>query len=175
MTQLNDKEHAAQMADMKAFDEQMPCIGIFWYDPEDHSLFGVGKKELTPKMVEDARGKGVDVINYQDSGHKAAIEREQCDACIDTAKCEQARAELKEYFRAQAKHTPTKFKGDYTQVPRGRVAWNIDKFIVLVGHWAEPIQDELTDLLEQEFSLPYFEFVYDEHWDLGHGWSGDMP
>ena len=24
-------------------------------------------------------------------------------------------------------------------------------------------------------TLPYFEFVYDEHWDLGHGWSGDMP
>lgn len=140
MTQLNDKEHAAQMADMKAFDEQMPCIGIFWYDPEDHSLFGVGKKELTPKMVEDAADKGLPFINYP-----------------------------------TLQHTPTKFKGDYTQVPRGRVAWNIDKFIVLVGHWAEPIQDELTALLEQEFSLPYFEFVYDEHWDLGHGWSGDMP
>lgn len=57
----------------------------------------------------------------------------------------------------------------------GRVAWNIDKFIVLVGKWAEPIQDELAALLEQEFSLPYFEFKYDEHWDLGHGWSGDIP
>ena len=34
--------------------------------------------------------------------------------------------------------------------------------------------DELTTLVEEEFSLPYFEFVYDEHWDLGHGWSGDM-
>ena len=72
----------------------------------------------------------------------------------------------KEYFRAQANHTKTKFKGDYTQIPRGRVAWTIDRFIVLVGHWAEPIQDELTELLEKEFSLPYFEFVYDEHWDL---------
>lgn len=60
------------------------------------------------------------------------------------------------------------------QIPRGCVAWNIDKFIVIVGHWADPIQDELTELLEQEFSLPYFEFVYDEHLDLGHGWSGDM-
>jgi len=87
----------------------------------------------------------------------------------------------------KAKHEDTKFKGDYTQVPRGRVAWNIDKFIVLVGHWAEPILDELTTLIEDEFSLPYFEFVYDEHscvplvaseqsssGDLGHGWSGDM-
>ena len=81
---------------------------------------------------------------------------------LSSSEREQARAKLK-------------FKGDYTQVPRGRVAWTIDKFIVLVGKWAEPIQDELTELLEQEFSLPYFEFVYDEHWDLGHGWSGDMP
>ena len=66
------------MADMASFDEQMPCVGIFWYDPEEHNFFGVHKKEITPKMVE-------------------------------------------------------------------------------------------------EFSLPYFEFVYDYHWDLGHGWSGDMP
>lgn len=80
----------------------------------------------------------------------------------------------KEYFKAQAMHEETKFKGDYTQIPQGRVAWNIDKFIVLVGQWAEPILDELTAMIEKEFSLPYFEFVYDEHWDLGHGWSGDM-
>ena len=89
------------MADMASFDEQMPCVGIFWYDPEEHNFFGVHN--------------------------------------------------------------------------RGRVAWNVNKFIVLVGKWAEPIQNELTELLEQEFSLPYFEFVYDYHWDLGHGWSGDMP
>ena len=135
MTQLSDKDHQAQMADMASFDEQMPCIGIFWYDPQEHNFFGVHKKEITPQMVEEAAEKGVPFIT----------------------------------------HEPAKFKGDYTQVPRGRVAWNIDKFIVLVGKWAEPIQDELTELLEQEFSLPYFEFVYDEHWDLGHGWSGDMP
>lgn len=55
------------------------------------------------------------------------------------------------------------------------MAWTINRFIVLVGHWGEPIQEELTELLEKEFSLSYFEFVYDEHWDLGHGWWGDMP
>ena len=27
MTQLNDKDHKAQMEDMKSFDEQMPCTG----------------------------------------------------------------------------------------------------------------------------------------------------
>ena len=138
MTQLSDKEHNAQMADMASFDEQMPCIGIFWYDPEDHSFFGVHKKEITPKMVEEARTQGVDVIDYPLSS---------------------------------LLHQPS----DIKQRECGRVAWNVNKFIVLVGKWAEPIQDELTELLEREFSLPYFEFVYDHHWDLGHGWSGDMP
>ena len=154
MTQLNDKDRQAQMDDMRSFDEQMPCVGIFWYDPDEHNLFGVRKQELTPKQVEEAAEKGMPFINYPHLHRQVWA---------------------KEYFRAQAKHEPTKFKGDYTQIPRGRVTWNIDKFIVLVGHWAEPIEEELTALLEQEFSLPYFEYVYDEHWDLGHGWSGDMP
>ena len=136
MTHLNEKDKALQMADMKSFDEQMPSVGIFWYDSTDHSLFGVRKKELTPREVEEAAEKGKPFINYPHL-HRQVWAKE------------------------------------YT-LPCGRVAWTIDKFIVLVGHWAEPIQDELTELLEQEFSLPYFEFVYDEHWDLGHGWSGDM-
>lgn len=153
MNKLSSEEHSAQMASMKAFDEQMPCIGIFWYDAEDHSFFGVRKLELTPKMVEEAAEKGLPFINYPHLHRQVWA---------------------KEYFRAQAKREDTKFKGDYTQIPRGRVAWNINKFIVLVGKWAFPIEEELTALIEEEFSLPYFEFVYDEHWDLGHGWSGDM-
>ena len=109
------------MADMKSFDEEMPSIGIFLYNPQDHSLFGVCKKLLTPLEVEEARAKGVEVINY-----------------------------------------PELHYTHHTQMPRGRVAWNTDKFIVLVGKWAEPVQDELTQLLEDTFHLPYFEFVYDE-------------
>ena len=153
MTVLSDSAKQAQMADMKSFDEPMPAIGIFWYDPKEHAFFGVYKKELTPKMVEEAAQKGLPFINYPKLHRQ--IWKEQ-------------------YFRAVAAHKPTKFVGDYTQIPRGRVSWNIDKFIVLVGKWAEDIQDELTTLIEQHFALPYFEFVYDEHWDLGHGWSGDL-
>ena len=138
MTHLSDKDHKAQMAAMKAFDEQMPCIGIFWYDPEEHALCDVHKKELTPGMIEAAAKNDIHYIDYSTSSllHQTS---------------------------------------DIKRSAAGQVAWNIDKFIVLVGKWAEPIQDELTELLEQEFSLPYFEFVYDSHWDLGHGWSGDMP
>ena len=138
---------------MRQFDEQMPCVGIFWYDPADKVLFGVRKQELTPKMVEEFADKGLPFINTPELHHEVWA---------------------KEYLRAEAKQEETKFTGDYTLVPRGRVAWNINKFIVLVGKWAKPIEDKLTELIEKEFSVPYFEFVYDYHWDLGHGWSGDM-
>ena len=121
------------MNDMRSFDEQMPCVGIFWYDPADHSFFGVRKKEITPQMVEDAAEKGSPVISYPD-----------------------VRGEL---------------SADDSRLA-GRVVWSIDKFIVLVGKWAEPMQEALTELLEKEFSLPYFEFVYDEHWDLSTGGRG---
>lgn len=150
MTKLSEKAHNAQMADMKAFDEQMPCVGIFWYDTKEHQFFGVHKKELTPREVEEAAKNGIYNIEYS----------------ADTAE----QTEDNKYLS-----TITSQLSTLSVVPRGRVAWTIDKFIVLLGKWAEPIQEQLTELLEQEFSLPYFEFVYDEHWDLGHGWSGDMP
>ena len=131
MTQLTDQERTAQMNDMRSFDEQMPCVGIFWYDPADHSFFGVRKKEITPVMVEEAAKKGSPFISYPQMQGELSVD----DSSLG-----------------------------------GRVVWSIDKFIVLVGKWAEPIQEELSELLEKEFSLPYFEFVYDKHWDLRYGW-----
>ena len=130
MTTLSQSEKKAIMADMKSFDEPMPAVGIFWYDTEEHDFFGVYKKELTPKMVEEAKAQGIKVINFG--------------------------------------------KPDYSKATSGRVAWNIDKFIVFVGQWAKDKEEELTELIEKYFALPYFEFRYDEHWDLGHGWSGDL-
>ena len=153
MTTLTQEQKDAQMASMKSFDEDMPSVGIFWYDAQEHEFFGVYKKELTPKMIEEAADKGLPFINYPKLHRHIWKEK---------------------YFRALASHKPTRFTGDYTMIPRGRVAWNIDKFIVFVGKWAEDIQDELTELINQHFALPFFEFVYDEHWDLGHGWSGDF-
>ena len=58
MTQLTDQERTAQMNDMRSFDEQMPCVGIFWYDPADRSF------EITPQMVEEAAEKGSPFISY---------------------------------------------------------------------------------------------------------------
>lgn len=153
MTTLSQEDKAAMMADMKSLDEDMPSVGIFWYDTEEHDFFGVYKRELTPKMIEDAADKGLPFINYPKLHRQ--VWKEQ-------------------YFRALSQHKPTRFTGDYTIIPRGRVAWSINKFVVFVGKWAEGKEEELTKLIEKYFALPFFEFIYDEHWDLGHGWSGDF-
>lgn len=130
MPQLSDEEHNALMADMKSFDKQMPCVGSFSYDPEKHAFFGVQKKEITPREIEELAKRGVFLIK-----HPERIESKPglCGGCV---------------------------------------VWNKDKFTVLVGKWTESVQEELTVFVEAEFSLPYFEFVYDEHLDLDHGYKG---
>lgn len=120
MTHLSDKDRAAQMADMISFDEPMPSVGSFSFDPVQKTLFNVRKMELTPQMIEDARAKSIQIIESPDQPR------------------------------------------DHT-VLGGSVRWNTDKFEILVGHWAEPILDELTSLVEKEFSLPYYGFVFDEN------------
>ena len=64
MTTLTQEQKDAQMASMKSFDEDMPSVGIFWYDAQEHEFFGVYKKELTPKMIEEAADNGLPFINY---------------------------------------------------------------------------------------------------------------
>lgn len=150
---MSETERQQQMDAMRSFDEPMPQVGIFWYGLEDKTFFGVCKHEFTPRQVEEAADQGLPFVNYPHL-HRQIWARE--------------------FFRAQATHEPTKFKGDYTQIPRGRVAWIINKFIVFVGQWAKPIETELSAMIEKEFALPYFELDYDEHWDFGHGWSGNI-
>lgn len=132
---MSEKEIQQQMDAMRALDEPMPQVGIFWFDPVDHSFFGVRKQELTPKRIEDFAAKGIrtiDITNLNTGFKIDSIER----------------------------------NGQLVQI-----VWNVNKFNVVVGQWAKPIEDELYQMIEQEFALPYFEFVYDEQWDLGHGWS----
>lgn len=50
------------MADMKSFDEPMPSVGSFSFDPKQKSLFNVRKMEVTPEMIEDERAKGLQLI-----------------------------------------------------------------------------------------------------------------
>ena len=117
MAWLSEEEHNTLMADMKSFNEQMPCVGIFWYDPEKRAFFGVHKR-------------GVFLIKHPE--------------------------------RIESK----------TGLCGGCVVWNKDKFVVHVGKWAESVQEELTRLVEAEFSLPYFEFKYDEHLGRDYNYKG---
>lgn len=63
LIQLSNKNYDAQMVDMKIFDETIPSVGIFWYDPQEHSFFGEHRKEITPRKVEEAAEKGVPFIS----------------------------------------------------------------------------------------------------------------
>jgi len=135
MRSLKDNDPAARaalMADLRSScSGQLPSMGIFWYNPEEHTLYGVRKEELFPVRVDAAASDGLPFINYPELHHDVWNQL----------------------------HLP----GEYESTPRGRVSWVIDKFVVLVGEWAWPVQEELAALLEEEFSLTCFEFVFDSH------------
>lgn len=52
------------MNDMRSFDEPMPSVGVFRYNPNEHDLFDINKKELTPKMIEAFKQQGIQIIDY---------------------------------------------------------------------------------------------------------------
>jgi len=65
---------------------------------------------------------------------------------------------------------------DYTQRPRGRVfEFKNEGFKVFVGEWINKYPEAKEEILF-EFQLPKdkTEFVIDEHWDIGHGWSQEF-
>lgn len=134
---MSDQELQQQMDAMCALDEPMPQVGTFWFDPNDYTFFGVRKQELTPKRIEEFAAKGVRIIDIT-----------ALDLNID-----------------DSISTRTLRESGERGLLRGRVAWNINKFIVFVGQWANPIEGELSEMIEKEFALPYFEFVYDIHCD----------
>lgn len=114
--------------------DESSAVGIFWYNAETHSLFGVRKESVSLERMEDAARDGYPFIIYPETNEEVWQQE--------------------------------KFSGDYARTPRGRVSWIVNKFVVLVGSWARPIQGELTALLQSEFSLPSLDLVFDRHWDV---------
>ena len=132
MKKLSDTSHSALMSDLsRSCSGQLPSVGIFWYNPEEHALCGVRKKEMSPVWAEAAASDGLPFINYPE------LHRDVWNQL--------------------------NLSGEYDVAPRGRVSWVIDKFVVLVGEWARPVEAELSSLVEEEFSLPCFEVVFDSH------------
>ncbi|MBR3945700.1 MAG: hypothetical protein IKJ56_01205 [Bacteroidales bacterium] len=151
----DEQEHDELIEIMAGFiDNGKPKVGIFWYDIADNSLFGVEKTDADKAIF----------ING-----KATINKSPKDYW------------QKQHHRATAKGDTTSIfytESNYTMIPCGRIFQNEadGKFQVYVGHWLNSIDlEKFREILEDEFNLPSdFEFVVDEHWDLGHGWSEEF-
>ena len=125
-----------------------PCVGIFWYDPNEDELFGVRSN-----LAEDTEYYYSDMLNQY----------------VRTTKFLHYAIWQKESNRGKDERFQTL---DYTKYPRGRIFEIKDKgFEVYVGNWIKDYP-QCKQLIIDEFDLPQnTEFIIDVHWDLGHGWS----
>ena len=124
-----------------------PEVGIFWYDPESQSLFGIRSADVEDVDFYHSTLFGTDVKTCRPLHYKVWE---------------------KEHFRGKDQ----RFSGNYTQTPRGRVFFVKDKgFVVIVGSWIKQYPEAMDEILF-EFNLPDdTEFRRDKHWDIGHGAS----
>ena len=148
----SDSSNSAIEAMIDSFDSQEdPCIGPFWYDPENDELFGqsVTLAKDRPFFKSSQFNKEIK------TGH--ALHKN-----IWNKKLRQGRDK--------------RFTGDYTKVPRGRVfEFKDEGFVVFTGDWIDEYPSA-KELIIDEFQLPKdnTKFVKDSHWDIGHGWSDEF-
>lgn len=160
ITVASSESHKEMIDVMSAFfDDGKPQVGIFWVDYVHNTLFGV-QKDDAEKYIEQ---HGVGTLHklhrtYWQKQHHRAV----------------AKADSSSIFYVEQ---------NYTLIPRGRVFVRPDGSVyVTVGHWINGEingqrvvnQQAIREAIADEFNLPDdFEFVIDEHWDIGHGWSED--
>ena len=148
----NSDTNAAIEAMIDSFNEQdEPMVGPFWYDPIKKEVYGhiVALAKDRPFYYSHSWKKEVKTGSAL---HKSIWERE--------------------FFR----HKDKRFSGDYTQKPRGSVfEFKDEGFKVFVGEWINDYPEAKEEIL-YAFQLPRdnTEFVVDEHWDIGHGWSQEF-
>lgn len=131
--------------DMQYQEDTM--VGSFWYDTENNELFGVDQVPASSRSFFHSQQFGFDIrtgpVLHQTRWKKEAMKKRD-----------------------------NRFSGDYTQVPRGRVfEFKNTGFVVFTGSWINDYPEAKTEIIV-DFSLPADTvFMYDEHWDIGHGWS----
>ena len=148
----SQETNAAMDAMLDSFESQgSPCVGPFWYDPENDELFGQSLTLASDRPFFKSLQFGAEVR----TGH----------------------ALHKSIWKKKSMQGKDKrFSGDYTQVPRGRVfEFKGQGFKVFVGSWIDDYPSAKGQIID-EFDLPRdnTEFVKDSHWDLGHGWSEEF-
>ena len=148
----NDEVVNSAMDVMSNNDEfqDEPFVGCFWYDPNKNELYGVGKT-----MAMD--------VNYYKS--------KQWGKNVKTGRLLHQSIWNKQSHRGKDR----RFSGDYTIRPRGRVfEFENEGFKVFTGSWINNYPSAKEEIL-YEFQLPEnTEFITDEHWDIGHGWSDEF-
>jgi hypothetical protein len=151
MSNKERQEMMQLMADNFEFQEE-PKLGIFWYDEANDTLLGVVKIEAidVPFSSELAERKTIRSL------HKSWWQKQ------------------KMRYRAGRENNKI-FEKEYTKIPRGRIFQRKtdNVFEIMCGSW---INEHILELVIEEFDLQKqaVETVIDEHWELGHGWSGDF-
>jgi hypothetical protein len=149
---LSEAEEKELKEIMKTYNSNdVPQIGLFWYNPEKKKLVGVYKDRYDIVWEQQKKkGSKYPIVSYpvlhKDLWHEVVA----------------------------SKQLPS---GDYTEIPRGRIWFYPEtfEFKIMIGKWIEDYP-EAKNLIIKEMNLEKVNpvFAYGKHWDLGSGWSGDL-
>lgn len=141
VNKASKESHDRSIREMsKFFESDRPKLGIFWFNPTTFSLFGVSKEDADVCIAEGH--------STYPKLHKTFWQ--------------------KQHHRARAKGDVSSLyyeEHNYTMIPRGRVFFENEAYIVRVGEWLNEIdKDRFYELIQDEFSLPDdYIFEIDEH------------
>ena len=131
--------------------QDLPRVGIFWYDVKNDDLFGVVSSQISEASV----SAGLSSVN--------TLHRDWWK---------------KQYNKLKYKNNDKEqypFVGDYKDTPRGRVFYDnrTGLFVIKLGSWINKYP-KAKFLIIDEFNLNEqdYRFEIDSHWEVGHGWEG---
>lgn len=150
---LRESDEVNAMLDLMQNNDQFkddPYVGSFWYDPDKDELFGI-----------------YSVLADREKFYKSKLFNQKVRTGTKLHK--------DIWRKEQFKKKDRRFNGDHTLVPRGRVFQLEDgSFKVMVGDWIDEYP-QVKDEVLFEFQLPEdTEFVKDEHWNIGRGFSDEF-
>lgn len=151
--QTTKEEHDKSIAVMEKYlhDQDGGKVGIFWYDTQTKSLFGV---VAVDKDQFSGANAGGGLITCRELHYKVW-----------------QKGFNKQKFKLNGKGP---FVGDYKDTPRGRVFYNIktETYEIKVGDWIDKHPEAIDEIL-YEFDLDdkKYKVIKDFHWDIGSGWE----
>jgi len=131
-----------------------PKVGMFWFNPERNRLVGV-RSAFAHDLAFNSKGRKT----VSDLHH--TVWDDVREEALDNGSSDKIWGET-----------------DYTQVPRGRVFQikvqdsGVEYFEILLGKWIHDYP-QAAKLILKKFNLEgaEHEFIYSQHWDIGHGTS----